>query len=106
MIRGEVYAYGIEDLNAAPGREMINRAVWVQGPAEKFDPKAIQPGTVLKYAEGRVHLKVLAVDKVSKKDVDCRIVCGVLEPSTRRGLKLLQVLPWWERKYADESEFL
>lgn len=104
MIRGEVQAYEIEAASL-DGEPKIDRARWVQGPVENFD--AIAPGMVLKYAAGEVHLKVLAVNPAPRPDeMDCKIVCGVLKPSTRRAFKMLRALPWWEWKYAAESEFL
>lgn len=101
MIRGEVHAFEIEDLNAAPGSEIINRARWAKGPVEQFD--AIEPGMVLEYAKGEVHLRVLAVEPIGQRgQAEYKVTCGVLKPSTRRAFKLLRALPWWKWEYADE----
>jgi hypothetical protein len=100
MIRGAVHAYEM-DTESPAGEPRIDRARWVQGPVEEFSD--IAPGKVLTYAN-EVRLRVLAVVPAGQRDKsECKIICGVLKPSsTRRAFKLLRALPWWEWKYAAE----
>ena len=101
MIRGVVHAYEKGAVSQA-GEIQIDGARWVEGPVEKFEEKNVVRGTVLTYAEGRVHLEVLALYPADRQDeYEYKIICSVQKPAARRAFKLLQVLPWWQRKDAE-----
>jgi hypothetical protein len=101
MIRGVVHAYDKCAVSQA-GEIQIDKARWVESPVQKFEEKAVARGAILTYAEGRVHLEVLALWPADRQDdYEYKIICGVLKPATRRAFKLLQVLPWWQRKDAE-----